>query len=111
MRETTEVTERILTLDGRRPMRQRDSDLITRKEARTIAEQIITAERVEYERMVHWYMEQIPGLVAKMLGDALALNGLVFKGPVDVAEVPAPDAGQSGEAAAPEPAVPAGDAA
>lgn len=66
--------------NGRSPMK-RGGDYITRSQA----EQMVLAERAENERMVQWYMHQIPELVAKMLGDALAANGLTMQGP------PAPD--------------------
>lgn len=38
--------------------------------------QAFVAEREENERMVKWYMHQLPELVAKMLADALQANGL-----------------------------------
>lgn len=81
----------VLLTNGRAPA-NKDGDLITRKQAREMVE----AERAENEKMVKWYMNQIPGLVAQMLGDALAVNGLVMKAPDDtiapaVAEITALD--------------------
>lgn len=62
--------------NGRAPLNKK-GDLITRGQA----EQMVLAERAENERMVQWYMQQIPELVAKMLGDALVANGLTMHGP------------------------------
>lgn len=47
-----------------------------------------SSERIENENMVKWYMQQIPGLVAKMLGDALAVNGLTMAPPTDMPGTP-----------------------
>lgn len=62
----------------------------------TIAEltEALQAERVENENMVKWYMEQIPGLVATMLGDALAAQGKELAPPP--AEEPCRDCGNVG---------------
>ncbi len=77
----------LVLTNGRSPS-NKDGDLITRKQAREMVESAVMAERVENEKMVKWYMNQIPELVARMLGDALAVNGLVMKGPEPVTSPP-----------------------
>ncbi len=41
----------------------------------------LAAERVENEKMVKWYCMQLPELVARMVTDALAANGLTLRPP------------------------------
>lgn len=89
---------RIHVLNNGRSPAKRGGDFITRAQA----EQMVMAERAENERMVTWYMQQIPELVAKMMADMCKANGLEFKGP-EQPQTPAADAGQSGDAAAPDP--------
>lgn len=56
-------------------------DYITRAQAEQIVAEVLAFERQQNEQMVQWYMRQIPGLVAQMLGDAFAANGLTFAPP------------------------------
>lgn len=101
----------LILTNGRAPKNKR-GDLVYRGDVDKMIAEAVQAERVENEQMVKWYMMQIPELVAKMLGDALAANGLVMQGPQGAGHTadesaPASDAqhaGQTdgGDAAAPE---------
>lgn len=71
------MSDRIHVLSNGRSPAKKSGDFITVAQA----EQMVMAERAENENMVKWYCMQIPELVAKMLGDALAVNGLVMKAP------------------------------
>lgn len=84
------MSDRIHVLNNGRSPAKKSGDFITRGEA----EAMVLAERAENEKMVRWYLTQLPELVAKMLGDALAVNGLVMKAPESVGPeiVSAPDA-------------------
>lgn len=71
------MSDRIHVLSNGRSPAKKSGDFITRGEA----EAMVLEERAENEQMVKWYMRQLPELVAKMLGDALAVNGLVMQPP------------------------------
>lgn len=72
---------RIHLLNNGRSPAKKSGDLITRGQADEMIRQAVQLEREENERMVQWYMRQFPGLVAKMVGDALAANGLTLQPP------------------------------
>lgn len=78
------MSEGLVLVNGRAPLNKK-GDYITRGQAEQMVTDAVNAavqrERAENEQMVKWYMMQIPELVAKMLGDALAANGLEMKGP------------------------------
>lgn len=77
----------LILTNGRAPSNKR-GDFVTRAHAERMVAEAIQRERVEYEKMVKWYIMQVPELVAKMVWDAMAANGLTMQGPQVPEQVP-----------------------
>ena len=58
---------------GRMPATKK-GDLVTRKQVEDFVEAYV-------DQHIEFYMMQVPGLVARMMADMCAANGLAFKGP------------------------------
>ncbi len=63
---------------------------LTPRQKRTVGQQNVTvaevdkafkSERAENEKMVKWYMDQVPAFVAGLVAQILAANGIEMKGP------------------------------
>lgn len=57
----------------------------------------LAAERIENEKMVRFYLEQVPELVARMIADCLKANGLQMLPPQSVWDAHRPPAGHTAE--------------
>lgn len=67
--------------NGRAPLNKK-GDLVTQAQVEAFVTQFAnTVILPEMIKIVEHYMSQIPGLTARMIGDAFAANGLTFHGP------------------------------
>lgn len=72
---------RIHLLNNGRSPAKASGDFITVAKAQAMVEAALQFERAENEKMVKWYCSQLPELVARMVSDALAANGLTMLPP------------------------------
>jgi hypothetical protein len=72
------MSGRILT-NGRSPM-NKAGDYVTRQQVEHFVEAYV-------DKHIEHYMGQVPELVARMMADMCAANGLTFQGPIGPVEV------------------------
>lgn len=72
---------KVLLANGRSPSRK-SGDLVSRKEVEQFVEHFANAVLLpKVNEICQHYAQQIPELVARMLADALTVNGLTLQGP------------------------------